>query len=54
MGKELKTIDIGQITLLPGKNSVELHSKIPAAAPNLNDRRPLGFALYVFTIDVKE
>jgi hypothetical protein len=54
MGKELKTIDVGEITLLPGKNSVELRSKIPAASPDPNDRRPLGFALYVFTVDVKE
>jgi hypothetical protein len=51
---EIKRIDIGEITLAPGKNCIELHSKIPAAAPDPNDQRSLGFALYVFSANVKE
>jgi hypothetical protein len=54
LGKEMKTVDITEITLLPGKNTIELRSKIPAVVPDQNDCRPLGFALYEFSTDVKE
>ncbi|HEY9154597.1 MAG TPA: hypothetical protein VIM69_05675, partial [Opitutaceae bacterium] len=52
--KELRKIDLPDVTLLPGKNAIELRSKLPPVAPDENDRRPLGFALYSFSADAKE
>ncbi len=51
---EAKTIDVPGVTLAPGENKIELRSLIPAASPNQNDGRLLGFALYEFNVKVAE